>query len=580
MASQTASLHRESEFEQLLLQLGTRETSHSGRTLYEHLCGVASILRAWKQPEIVCLAGMFHSIYSTDKFQHATLAISERSRLQAAIGVEAEHLVYLFASLARDAVYGAAASWSRLFPAAFADIPCRLDSSIMVQVSRAEMAHLLLMHMANRVEQAVKPATGIGFWLARASDLTENLRALADSLPEALANLGAVSQDEERRLHSLYLQGVALLRGDDPSQGLPYLENACRDCGFVGEPYLMLAAGYRLLGNLPAAREAAGQGRRLLESWGAPWHKHLSMDRWCALADLILEDAPVADVRSFLDELSLAHDQAQSLAAGRVGDAPQSAVADARGLETGAFRLLSYLRSVQSQRSESAGNWYPELSRKAWHDPAQFSLTRELESRFSEIRAEALQVEPEHYYEEAENIGRTGSWQVCMFYEQGRRNDFVCRQCPAIASILDHHPSIRRGAGLIYLSKMSPRTHVTAHQAHSNLRVRCHLAISIPQGDCAIRVGDEVRRWEEGKCMVFDDTFEHEVWNRTDQERLVLLIDLWHPDLTEPERDALDAINWLSLNKARAMIGTWQRNDHQRDREGKNPVQQPSGLFD
>jgi aspartate beta-hydroxylase len=541
--------------------------------LYEHLCGVASVLRAWKQPETVCVAGMFHSIYSTDKFQHATLSISERPRLQSAIGLEPERLVYLFASLAHYAVFGAAASWSRLFPAAFAEIPCRWDSSLVVRVSRAEMADLLLMHMANRIEQALTPATGIGFWLARMSDLTENLRALSDSVPEALANLAAVPQDDERRLHSLYLQGVALLGSDDPSRGLGYLESACRDCGFVGEPYLMLATGYRLLGNALAAQEAAARGRLLLEGWGTPWHKHLSMERWLALADLILEDAPVAEVRSFLRELSLAHDKAQAAATGRLAVAARSDGADARGLESGASRLLSYLRSVQSQRSEIACNWYPELNRKAWHDAAQFPVIRELESRFAEIRAEALKVEPAHYYEEAENIGRTGSWQVCMFYEHGRRNDFVCRQCPTIASVLDSHASIRRGAGLIYLSKMSARTHVTAHQAHSNLRVRCHLAINIPPGDCAIRVGDEIRRWREGKCIVFDDTFEHEVWNRTDQERLLLLVDLWHPDLTELEREALEAINWLSINKANKMIGAWQRNDNQRDREGKHRVQ-------
>jgi aspartyl/asparaginyl beta-hydroxylase (cupin superfamily) len=93
-------------------------------------------------------------------------------------------------------------------------------------------------------------------------------------------------------------------------------------------------------------------------------------------------------------------------------------------------------------------------------------------------------------------------------------------------------------------------------------------------------VGDQVHHWEEGKCIVFDDTFEHEVWNRTDEERLVLLIDLWHPDLTQLERDALDTINWLSTAIASGMVGTWQRNDSQRGREGKFGVKQPEDLFD
>ena len=179
-----------------------------------------------------------------------------------------------------------------------------------------------------------------------------------------------------------------------------------------------------------------------------------------------------------------------------------------------------------------------------------------------------MKVRPSNYFEEAEDIGRTGSWQVCMLYEQGRRNDDICDQCPTTTAVLEGHDSVRRSAGLIYLSKMAPQTHVAAHQARGNLRLRCHLALSIPEGDCAIRVGDTVHRWEEGKCIVFDDSFEHEVWNRTDEPRLVLLIDLWHPDLTKLERAALDTVNWMSLEKARAMMGTWHRNDSERGREG------------
>jgi aspartate beta-hydroxylase len=167
-----------------------------------------------------------------------------------------------------------------------------------------------------------------------------------------------------------------------------------------------------------------------------------------------------------------------------------------------------------------------------------------------------------------------------MLYEQGRRNDSVCRQCPVTTAVLDGHDSVRRTAGLIYFSKMAPNTHIVAHRAGSNIRLRCHLALKIPQGDCAIRVGNEEQSWEEGKCIVFDDTFEHEVWNRTNEERLVLLVDLWHPDLTSIEREALDGINWLSMYKANRIMGTWQRNDDQRAREGKQVTKLTEDLFE
>ena len=59
-------------------------------------------------------------------------------------------------------------------------------------------------------------------------------------------------------------------------------------------------------------------------------------------------------------------------------------------------------------------------------------------------------------------------------------------------------------------------------------------------------MGDDVRRWEEGKCIVFDDTLAHEVWNRTDEERLVVVVDLRPPDLSGLERDALEAIKYAA----------------------------------
>ena len=60
----------------------------------------------------------------------------------------------------------------------------------------------------------------------------------------------------------------------------------------------------------------------------------------------------------------------------------------------------------------------------------------------------------------------------------------------------------------------------------------------VPEG-CSIRCGDEIRGWAEGKCIVFDDSWEHEVWHRGDSARVVLLINFWHPGLP-PERRCLD----------------------------------------
>jgi hypothetical protein len=556
------------ELREFLLQLGTDHVAHSRRTLFEHLCGVEAILRAWEQPENICRAGMFHSIYSTEHFAQATLSLDDRGRLQEAIGEWAERLVFLFAVLPRTAVFASVNCDRPLAPDAFAELSCHWNNTVTVRLSGSEARWLALLHMANRLEQAAKPATGVGFWLAWISANAESLRPTVD-LPTILANLGSITIDGERRLHSLYLQGVALLQGDDPRGALAYFDDACRGYGCVGEPYLMAAVAHRLLGSLPDAQRAASHGCDLLKRWGAPWHKHLSLPEWLELGDLIASDAPTDEIRRLLQAMYVSHDRAQTALLQEVAaesNAPD--LSNAEG-QLAASRFFAYLKTIQIHRSSRMVKWYPGLRRKSWYDPQDFPVARDLEARFAEIKAEALAVSPAHYYEEAEDIGRTGSWQVCMFYEQGRRNDAVCDLCPTIAAVLEADSSVRRTAGLIYLSKMAAHTHVTAHQGGSNIRVRCHLALTVPTGDCAIRVGGESRRWTEGKCIVFDDTYEHEIWNRTAEERLVLLVDLWHPDLTALERDAMDTLNWLSMHKATNMLGTWQRNDGQREREGK-----------
>jgi aspartate beta-hydroxylase len=77
-----------------------------------------------------------------------------------------------------------------------------------------------------------------------------------------------------------------------------------------------------------------------------------------------------------------------------------------------------------------------------------------------------------------------------------------------------------------------------------NTRLTCHLGLVITP-DSALRVGSNVVSWQEGRCLVFDDSFEHEVWNKSDRERDVLLIQLWHPDLTEAEVWALKELRPL-----------------------------------
>jgi aspartate beta-hydroxylase len=82
--------------------------------------------------------------------------------------------------------------------------------------------------------------------------------------------------------------------------------------------------------------------------------------------------------------------------------------------------------------------------------------------------------------------------------------------------------------------------HIGAHTGMFNTRLVCHLPLIVPAG-CRFRVGNEVREWQEGKLLIFDDTIEHEAWNDSDQLRAVLILDVWNPHITVPERELVNA---------------------------------------
>ena len=78
---------------------------------------------------------------------------------------------------------------------------------------------------------------------------------------------------------------------------------------------------------------------------------------------------------------------------------------------------------------------------------------------------------------------------------------------------------------------MSPKASIAPHYGACNLKLRCHFPLFVPE-EAFIKVAGESRPWEEGKMLIFDDSYEHEAANLSpDKERVILLIDIWHPDL-------------------------------------------------
>jgi aspartate beta-hydroxylase len=264
------------------------------------------------------------------------------------------------------------------------------------------------------------------------------------------------------------------------------------------------------------------------------------LSRLSELAEL-LHDSDVVTLPGFAATLE---------ALSEAGPAPPSA--------GGPERFHRYLEAL----SGSPRAPYPELPAEPWHDPQDFPLARYLEGHAAEIREEVLALDPGRFHRESERIERTGDWDVAFFYERGRRHDAACEACPVTAAGIEDPlgGAVLTSAGLIYASRMRPGTHIQPHRGPTNLRLRCHLGIQVPEGDCAIRVGDETRAWEPGRCLVFDDHFEHEAWNRTGEDRLVLIVDVWHPALSAEEIRLLAGLHRHVEGHARRLAGYWRAN--------------------
>ena len=193
------------------------------------------------------------------------------------------------------------------------------------------------------------------------------------------------------------------------------------------------------------------------------------------------------------------------------------------------------------------------LTAKAWHDPQSFTACRKLEAEFTSIRAEAfalLQQDATHKHFCSYNSKAltAGDWCDVGLYYNGMRNDQNAKRAPRTSALLGGDDGgFRRDCtscsiGSAYFSLLRPHTRLAAHCGPTNARLRAHLGLVVPHGDCEIIVGGETRKWVEGKVVIFDDSFEHEVHNDTDEARLVLIVDLWHPMLvTDQSRvDALE----------------------------------------
>ncbi|KAL9921579.1 aspartyl beta-hydroxylase isoform 1-T2 [Glossina fuscipes fuscipes] len=169
-----------------------------------------------------------------------------------------------------------------------------------------------------------------------------------------------------------------------------------------------------------------------------------------------------------------------------------------------------------------------------------------LEQNWLAIKAEGLNIlsKEGYFIDESENLKDQGDWKQFELYARGQQIYRNCLKAPITCSLIEEFPVARQcRRGQVKFSIMHEDTHVWPHCGPTNCRLRAHLGLVVPEGARSrLRVAEEESTWHEGKFLIFDDSFEHEVWHNGTGIRLVLIVDVWHPDLTLQKRRSLTAI--------------------------------------
>lgn len=330
------------------------------------------------------------------------------------------------------------------------------------------------------------------------------------------------------------------------------------DWPLVAEPLVWM--GFDALAR-GSPEDAAAYGRAAavrLRQWGTPWDKRLSMHQWLQLCRA-LSDMASADELAFIAKRIAAAEPASPwpeyvyMVLARTGllthvdginieafaPANKPRAVQATMLPT---RFRKYIADLSANPQTPRTGMYPGLRSIPWHDPQQFRLTKDLEATADEIAAEVCAlIHTEFEDEDDATLVPSGRWSYLVLYENGQKKLDRCVLCPRTAAVIDANRTVLSRGGVVTLSVLDPATYVAPHVGPTNMRLRCHLGIEIPEG-CGLSVGGITRTWEEGRCLVFDDSFTHEVWNRSTRRRLVLLADMWHPDLSDDEIALLNVL--------------------------------------
>lgn len=395
---------------------------------------------------------------------------------------------------------------------------------------------------------------------AQAASRRGDIAQAEQLLGQALAD----SPEDPQVLNALGM--LALRRGGDRDARGLFARAAAADPG-AGALWINLATACRRLKDDAAERDALEHALTLDQrNFMALLRLAELHERRGETRDAALRWSAVVQLASAIDDRPPAMDQA--LAHGRryladQGETVHQRVNEALGQRLAALGPVARrfqacvdhsLHGRPIYANECSGVHFPFLPADEYFDRGHFPWLEALEARTPAIRAEAERLlasgdaairpyvrqdagTPQNKWSALDN---NLAWGACFLWEYGVRNDPVCDLCPETAAALAAVPQniVPGKAPTAFFSILKAGAHIPAHTGVTNTRAIVHLPLIVPDG-CDFRVGGETRPWREGEAFVFDDTINHEAWNRSDQDRVVLIFDVWNPHLSGDERALL-----------------------------------------
>ena len=220
---------------------------------------------------------------------------------------------------------------------------------------------------------------------------------------------------------------------------------------------------------------------------------------------------------------------------------------------THALDILTGRTQVYLQQPQAC--YYPELRNIQFYPREQFPWMDAVEAATDAMTAELnavledqaafspyLKTEPGLPARPDYPLVDSMDWSSCSLWKDGAETANAAR-CPQTMAALAGAPlcRVRARSPQIMFSQLKAGAHIQPHTGFVNTRLTCHLPLIVPP-NCQFRVGNEVRAWERGKCWAFDDTIEHEAKNGSDRDRVVLIFDIWRPELSPEERELVTTL--------------------------------------